>query len=43
MVPRHAYVDVRYQRKDSSWVEGTHSDFLARVFQHYYNHLEGTL
>jgi peptide deformylase len=41
LVPRYDKVLVRYTLVDGSQVEREYSDFLARVFQHEYDHLDG--
>jgi peptide deformylase len=40
-VPRSKHIKVRYQTRDAEWVETEYTDFLARVFQHEYDHLIG--
>lgn len=41
LVPRHQRIGVRYQTRDSKMWEVEYSDFLARVFQHEYDHVQG--
>lgn len=40
-VPRHTHIDVRYQNMEGEWLEQRFEDFLARIFQHEYDHLDG--
>jgi peptide deformylase len=40
-VPRSKHIKVRYQTRDAEWVETDYTGFLARVFQHEYDHLIG--
>jgi len=40
-VPRHQRIGVRYQTRDSKMWEVEYTDFLARVFQHEYDHVQG--
>lgn len=41
LVPRHTSVSVRYRDRLNHTIETTYDDFLARVFQHELDHLEG--
>jgi len=41
LVPRHDTVTVRYQTIDGNSVTDTHQGFIARVFQHEFDHLQG--
>lgn len=41
LVPRFDTVDVRYQTRDGKTVETRYEGFLARVFQHELDHLQG--
>lgn len=41
LVPRHTEIDVRYTLANGQQVITHYSDFLARVFQHEYDHLNG--
>ena len=41
LVPRHRRIGVRYQTRDSKMWEVEYTDFLARVFQHEYDHIQG--
>lgn len=41
LVPRHTHIQVRYQTRHAEWVETHYDDFLARVFQHEFDHLQG--
>lgn len=41
LVPRHEEVEVRYQTRDGDVVQTRYKGFLARVFQHELDHLQG--
>ena len=41
LVPRHQKIGVRYTTRDGELVEREYSDFIARLFQHEFDHLEG--
>ena len=41
LVPRHQRIGVRYQTGDAMMWEVEYTDFLARVFQHEYDHVQG--
>ena len=41
LVPRHRRVGVRYLTRSGELREDEYSDFLARVFQHEFDHLQG--
>lgn len=41
LVPRHQEIRVRYTLRDGRKTEQTFNDFLARIFQHEYDHLKG--
>jgi len=41
LVPRYKTVRTKYLTRDGSIKEQTFSDFLARIFQHEYDHLNG--
>ena len=43
LVPRHRSVRVRYLLRDGTMEEREFSDFIARIFQHEYDHLNGVL
>jgi peptide deformylase len=43
LVPRHRRIGVRYQTRTGEQREEQYEDFLARVFQHEYDHLQGVL
>ncbi|HVY55247.1 MAG TPA: peptide deformylase [Thermodesulfobacteriota bacterium] len=43
LVPRHTWVDVRYISRDGGVEERRFSDFIARIFQHELDHLDGVL
>lgn len=40
-VPRYDRIEVRYQTRLGDWLETSYDGFLARVFQHEYDHLHG--
>ncbi|MEK6223951.1 MAG: peptide deformylase [Thermodesulfobacteriales bacterium] len=41
LVPRHKTIKVKYQTRDGVLVENEFSDFIARIFQHELDHLNG--
>lgn len=41
LVPRYTSVNVEYTTKEGIRVKKTFKDFIARIFQHEYDHLEG--
>jgi peptide deformylase len=41
IVPRHQTIRVRYQTRDGVTIETEYEGFLARVFQHEVDHLDG--
>lgn len=41
LVPRYEWVNVEYTTRDGKLVRKTFKDFVARIFQHEYDHLEG--
>jgi peptide deformylase len=41
LVPRHKSIKVKYLRRDGKEVEGEFADFIARIFQHELDHLDG--
>lgn len=41
LVPRYDAIDVQYTTREGNCVTQTFTGFLARVFQHEYDHLEG--
>ena len=43
LIPRHKKIKVEYFTQDNRFVEAKYDDFLARVFQHEYDHLNGTV
>ena len=43
LVPRHRWVEVSYVSREGNVVERRFSDFIARIFQHEYDHLNGVL
>jgi peptide deformylase len=42
-VPRHRSIRVRYQTREGAEIEQELSDFVARIFQHELDHLQGLL
>lgn len=43
LVPRHKSIYVKYMLRDGTEEENELTDFLARIFQHEYDHLNGVL
>lgn len=43
LVPRYQQIKVRYWLRDGSLVETEYKDFMARLFQHELDHLDGKL
>ena len=41
LVPRHRRIGVRYQNRNGEIKEDEYADFIARVFQHEFDHLQG--
>lgn len=41
LVPRHKTINVKYQTRDGEEVEDQFHDFIARIFQHELDHLDG--
>ena len=41
LVPRHRRIGVRYLSRKGEVLEGEYGDFLARVFQHEFDHVQG--
>lgn len=41
LVPRHQTIRVRYQNREGVLIEAEYKGFLARVFQHEVDHLDG--
>lgn len=41
LVPRHTHITVKYTARDGTAVESDYDGFIARVFQHEYDHLDG--
>jgi peptide deformylase len=41
LVPRHNKIKVKYFTRECQLIETEYSGFLARIFQHEYDHLEG--
>jgi len=43
LVPRHQSIKVRFTTRDSEHIETSYSGFLARIFQHELDHLNGLI
>ena len=43
IVPRHQEIGVRYQTRNVEVVEVEFTDFICRVFQHEFDHLQGVV
>lgn len=43
LIPRYKRIGVRYQNRRGEMREEEYGDFLARVFQHEFDHLQGTV
>jgi peptide deformylase len=43
LVPRATTIRIAYTTREGERVEREYSDYVARVFQHEYDHLEGTI
>jgi peptide deformylase len=43
LVPRHDAVKVRYKTRKGETINTEYKGFIARVFQHEYDHLQGTV
>lgn len=43
LVPRHRVIKVRYTTQDNELIEVEYTDFIARIFQHEFDHLEGVV
>lgn len=41
LVPRYKQIQVRYQLRDGTLIETLYEDFMARLFQHELDHLDG--
>jgi len=41
LVPRHSSINVRYSSRDGNLIEVKYSGFIARIFQHELDHLNG--
>jgi peptide deformylase len=41
LVPRHQAIDVEYCDREGKLQRATYTDFVARIFQHEYDHLDG--
>ena len=43
LIPRHFKIEVEYTIRDGKKVRKSYKDFVARIFQHEYDHLEGLM
>lgn len=43
LVPRHRAIQVRYTSQYGEFIEVEYTDFMARIFQHEFDHLEGVV
>ena len=43
LIPRYTKIHVEYSDRNGKRIKRTFSDFIARIFQHEYDHLEGIL
>ena len=43
LVPRHSSIKARYTKRDGNIVEREFTDFVARIFQHEFDHLNGVV
>lgn len=43
LVPRYDWVKVRFSNRDGELIDSRYDGFLARVFQHEFDHLQGTV
>ena len=43
LIPRHYSVHVEFTTRDGKRLRKIYKDFVARIFQHEYDHLEGTM
>lgn len=41
LVPRSSYLKIEYTDRNGKQIVGEYEDFIARIFQHEYDHLEG--
>lgn len=41
LVPRWNTIEIQYQNRDGELITTQYTDFLARIFQHEFDHLEG--
>ncbi|MCL1091206.1 peptide deformylase [Shewanella profunda] len=41
VIQRHEKIEVRYQNLQGEWQQGELSGFIARIFQHEFDHLQG--
>jgi peptide deformylase len=41
LVPRHQAIEVEYRDRHGQWQRQELTDFVARIFQHEYDHLDG--
>lgn len=43
LVPRHQSIVVKYTTRDGELVETEYTDFIARIFQHEFDHINGVV
>lgn len=43
LIPRYTQIHVEYSDRNGKRIKRTFSDFIARIFQHEYDHLDGIL
>jgi len=43
LVPRHTSIKVKFTSRQGDVIETEYSGFLARIFQHEFDHLEGNV
>lgn len=43
LVPRYTWIKVEYSTRDNKRIKKTFKDFVARIFQHEYDHLQGVV
>ena len=43
LIPRHFKIEVEFTTKDGKKVRKSYKDFVARIFQHENDHLEGLM
>ncbi|MBI4226379.1 peptide deformylase [Candidatus Roizmanbacteria bacterium] len=43
LIPRHHSINVEFTNRDGTRLKKTYKDFVARIFQHEFDHLEGIM